>query len=116
MGMIEHCVNLGLVGDWVAQVTYIFFEGRGATRWEPEDPAEVSVEAIRMRPDAPEPRGGYQWVVVEGSLFNVLADELSGDDAFLEKVGEQEAERKRDAAEAYYDALREERLLYREVD
>lgn len=116
MSTIEHCINLGLAGDWVARVEYTFFAGRPATRWEPEDAAEVSIDSISIRPDAPITKRGEQWVKLEGDLFDVLADELSGDDGFCEAVGEQEAERDRCAAEDYYDALREEHLLYREVD
>ena len=116
MSTIEHCINLGLAGDWVARVEYTFFAGRPATRWEPEDAADVSIDSISIRPDAPAPRQGWTWVQVEGVLFDTLADLLSGDDGFCEAVGEQEAERDLCAAEAYYDALREERLLYREVD
>lgn len=116
MGTIDYGINLGLAGDWVLQVKYTFFAGRPATRWDPEDAAEVSVDEIKMRPDAPAPKGEWQWTQVEGVLLDTLADTLSGSDAFLEKVGEQESERDRVAAEAYYDAIREDRLLYREVD
>lgn len=87
MSVIEYCINLGLAGDWVARVEYDFFPGRPATRWEPEDAAEVSISRIRLRPDAPMPKGGYRWIdLSKDDLFGVLADELSGDDGFLETV------------------------------
>lgn len=115
MSTIEHGINLGLAGDWVARVEYDIFPGRPATRWEPEDAAEVSISRICLRPDAPMPKGGYRWIdLPDDDLFGVLADELSGDDGFLEKVAEDMREANRCAAEDLYDSQREQRLLDRE--
>lgn len=119
-GTLEHPINLGIAGDWVAQIEYKYSPGT-PDRWYmpngdpgyPGDPAEVSITAIRIKPDLEHFKGN--WQELDGELLSYLEEALELDCDVMTLIDQYVAEENAEQADAEYEAWRD-RQLYQEVD